>query len=143
VYPSFIYYNKTLFDEAQLPYPPHEVGEQYDGQDWTWETVRDLAMQLTVDSNGADATSADFDPDNVVQFGLDAQWTENDTRAWATIFGGAASVVADDGVTAQWPDNWRDGLQYFYDGIWVDHFIPSQTYVDAMSGGNTFQSGQI
>ena len=143
VYPSFIYYNKTLFDEAQLPYPPHEVGEQYDGQDWTWETVRDLAMQLTVDANGADATSAEFDPDNVVQFGLDAQWTENDTRAWGTIFGGAGSVVADDGVTAQWPDNWRDGLQYFYDGIWVDHFIPSQTYVDAMSGGNTFQSGQI
>ena len=24
IYPSFIYYNKDLFDEAGLPYPPHE-----------------------------------------------------------------------------------------------------------------------
>lgn len=143
VYSSFFYYNKTLFDEAELAYPPHEVGEQYDGQDWTWDTVRDLAMKLTVDANGNDATSADFDPENIVQFGLDAQFTENDARAWSTIFGGSGSVLADDGTTAQWPDNWREGLQFFYDGIWKDHFIPNQTYVQAMADGNTFQSGQI
>ena len=35
VYSSFIYYNKDLFDEADLPYPPHAVGEKYDGKDWT------------------------------------------------------------------------------------------------------------
>ncbi|MGP1675116.1 MAG: ABC transporter substrate-binding protein, partial [Candidatus Limnocylindrales bacterium] len=39
VYPSFIYYNKALFDEADLPYPPHKIGEQYDGKAWTWDTV--------------------------------------------------------------------------------------------------------
>ena len=143
VYSSFIYYNKTLFDEAQLDYPPHEVGEQYDGQDWTWDTVRDLAMKLTVDAGGNDATSAAFDPENIVQFGLDAQFTENDARAWSTIFGGSGSVLADDGTTAQWPENWREGLQYFYDGIWVDHFIPNQTYVQGLADGNTFQSGQV
>jgi multiple sugar transport system substrate-binding protein len=143
VYPSFIYYNKTLFDEADLAYPPHEVGEQYEGQDWTWETVRELAMQLTVDANGNDATSADFDPAAIEQYGLDAQFTENDTRAWSTIFGGSGSVVAGDGTTAQWPDNWREGLQYFYDGIWVDHFVPNQTAVQALADGNTFQSGLI
>ena len=27
VYPSFIYYNKKLFDEAGLAYPPHKVGD--------------------------------------------------------------------------------------------------------------------
>lgn len=143
VYPSFIYYNKALFDEAGLPYPPHEVGEQYDGQDWTWETVRELAMQLTVDANGNDATSADFDPESIEQYGLDAQFTENDARAWATIFGGSGSAVADDGTTAQWPENWREGLQYFYDGIWTDRFIPDGTAVQAMADGNTFQSGRI
>ncbi|MGZ8481471.1 MAG: ABC transporter substrate-binding protein [Candidatus Limnocylindria bacterium] len=143
VYPSFIYYNKTLFDEAQLAYPPHEVGEQYEGQDWTWETLRELALQLTVDANGNDATSAEFDPENVEVYGLDAQFTENDTRAWSTIFGGSGSVVADDGSTAQWPDNWREGLQFFYDGIWVDHIIPNQTAVQALADGNTFQSGLV
>jgi len=142
VYPSFIYYNKTLFDEANLPYPPHKVGEQYEGQDWTWETAAELARKLTVDAAGNDATSADFDPENIVQYGLDAQWTENDARAWATVFGGSGSALADDG-TAQFPDNWRTGLEFYYDGIWNGHFIPDKAAVDGMSGGNTFQSGQI
>ncbi|MEO6059042.1 MAG: extracellular solute-binding protein [Candidatus Limnocylindria bacterium] len=143
VYSSFFYYNKSLFDEAGLSYPPHEVGEQYEGEDWTWATVRDLAMQLTVDADGNDATNAAFDPDNIVQFGLDAQFTENDARAWSTIFGGSGSALAADGTTAQWPENWRDGLKFFYDGIWVDHFIPNGTAVQGLADGNTFQSGQV
>src|SRR5918999_477271 len=143
VYPSFIYYNKTLFDEAELPYPPHEVGEQYEGQDWTWEAVRDLALRLTVDANGNEATSPDFDAASIEQLGLDAQFTEQDARAWSTIFGGSGSAVADDGTTAQWPDNWRTGLQFYYDGVWQDHFVPNQTAVQALADGNTFQSGLI
>jgi multiple sugar transport system substrate-binding protein len=144
VYPSFIYYNKSLFDEAELAYPPHEVGEQYEGEDWTWETVRDLAMKLTVDANGNDATSADFDPSSIEVWGLDAQFTNNDPRAWSTIFGGSGSIVADDGTTAQWPDNWREGLQFFYDGMWTDHIIPTKPELDAIEpGGNSFQTGRI
>ncbi|HEY7464297.1 MAG TPA: extracellular solute-binding protein [Candidatus Limnocylindria bacterium] len=144
VFPSFIYYNKTLFDEAQLPYPPHAVGEQYDGKDWTWETLRELAMQLTVDTDGNDATSPDFDGDSTDIWGLDAQFTNNDPRAWSTIFGGSGSIVADDGATAQWPDNWRDGLQFFYDGMWTDQFIPTKPELDAIEpNGNSFQTGRI
>jgi multiple sugar transport system substrate-binding protein len=143
VYSSFIYYNKTLFDEAELPYPPHAVGEQWNGKDWTWETVRELALQLTVDTDGNDATSADFDAANIDVFGLDAQFTENDARAWSTIFGGSGSALASDGKTAQWPDNWRTGLKFFYDGMWKDHIIPTQTANQALADGNTFQSGRI
>ena len=51
--------------------------------------------------------------------------------------------MAADGTTAQWPDNWRTGLQYMYDGIWKDHFIPDATAVKALADGNTFQSGRI
>lgn len=143
VYPSFIYYNKTLFKKAGLPEPPHKVGDKYDGKDWIWATVAELVKKLTVDSAGNDATSAAFDPTKTVQYGLDAQWTENDARAWSTIFGGSGSAVAADGTTAQWPDNWRTGIQFYYDGIWKDHFIPAKPAVDGMAGGNSFQSGQI
>jgi multiple sugar transport system substrate-binding protein len=144
VYPSFIYYNKSLFDEAELAYPPHEVGEQYEGQDWTWDAVRDLALQLTVDGAGNDATSPDFDPSSIEVWGLDAQFTNNDPRAWSTIFGGAGSIVADDGTTAQWPDNWREGLQFFYDAMWTDHIVPTKPELDAIEpGGNSFQTGRI
>ncbi len=146
VYSSFIYYNKDLFDEAGLPYPPHEVGAQYEGKPWNWATTRELAMKLTVDADGNDATSPDFDPDNIEQYGLDAQMVENDTRAWSTIFGGSGSAVGDDGTSAQWPDNWRQGLQYWYDGVWTDHFIPAKPAVDAITGSttdsNTFQFGR-
>ena len=142
VYSSFFYYNKSLFEEAGLAEPPHEVGAQYEGKDWTWATVRDLALKLTVDANGNDATSGDFDPDNIVQYGLDAQFTDNDARSWSTIFGGSGSAVADDG-SAQWPDNWRAGLQFLYDAIWKDHITPDQTANQALADGNTFQSGRI
>ena len=144
VYPSFIYYNKALFDEADLPYPPHEVGEQYEGQDWTWEAVRELALQLTVDGDGNTADSPDFDPATIEVWGLDAQFTNNDPRAWSTIFGGSGSIVGDDGATAQWPDNWRDGLQFFYDGMWTDRIIPNKAELDAIEpGGNSFNTGRI
>ncbi|HLA16386.1 MAG TPA: extracellular solute-binding protein [Candidatus Limnocylindrales bacterium] len=144
VYPSFIYYNKALFDEADLPYPPHDVGEQYDGKDWTWATLRELALQLTVDADGNNAASADFDPSAIEAWGLDAQFTNNDPRAWSTIFGGSGSIVADDGTTAQWPDNWRDGLQFFYDAMWTDHIVPTKAELDAIEpNGNSFQTGRI
>ena len=34
-------------------------------------------MKLTVDKNGNDATSAGFDPDNIVQWGFDSQYMDN------------------------------------------------------------------
>jgi multiple sugar transport system substrate-binding protein len=143
VYPSFIYYNKSLFAEAGVAEPPHAVGEKYEGEDWTWETVRELALKLTVDTNGNDATSASFDPANIDVYGLDAQFTENDARAWSTIFGGSGSAVGSDGKTAQWPDNWRTGLKFFYDAIWTDHIAPNQTAVQSLADGNTFKSGRV
>ena len=69
-YPSFVYYNKELFDEANLPYPPTKVGDLYEGKPWDMEAVRQLGMKLTVDKNGNDATSADFDPDEHRPVGL-------------------------------------------------------------------------
>ena len=76
-YPSMLWYNKKLFDEAKLPYPPTKVGDLYDGKPWDMAAVRELGMKLTVDKNGNDATSADFDPTNVVQWGFDSQWADN------------------------------------------------------------------
>ena len=46
-----LFYNKTLFDEAGIPYPPH--------RGWTWEEIREAALALTVTSD-----------DEVRQFGL-------------------------------------------------------------------------
>ena len=47
VYPSAIFYNKSLFDAAKLPYPPHRFGEPYaDGDPWTIEKMEEIATSI-------------------------------------------------------------------------------------------------
>jgi multiple sugar transport system substrate-binding protein len=147
VYPSYIFVNKDLFDEAGLAYPPQKVGEKYtmpDGSkvDWTWDTVRKIAMLLSVDKNGKDATQAGFDPANQTQFGFEFQWTEG--RRLASAFG-AGSLVGPDGKTAQFPDVWKAGWKWYYDGIWKDHFIANDTErnSDLLAKGNSLSSGHV
>ena len=137
VYPSFLYFNKDLFDEAGLPYPPTKVDEKYDGKDWTVDTLREVAMKLTVDANGNDATSADFDATKVVQWGFDMQYADNSPRAEASLWGGN-TFVSDDGKTAVIPDSVRTGEKWFNDGVWKDHFIPSNAQIqsDLLDKGN-------
>ncbi len=143
-YPSFIYYNKKLFDEAKLPYPPTKVGDLYEGKPWDMEAVRQLGMKLTVDKNGNDATSADFDPANIVQWGYDMQWADDRSDTEATPFG-ASSVVGADGKTATITDQFKTGLKWFNDGVWKDHFIPTKPAIDSdlLGKGNPFQSGNL
>ena len=143
-YPSMVYYNKKLFDEAKLPYPPTKVGELYNGKPWDMEAVRELGMKLTVDKNGNDATSADFDPENIVQWGFDMQWADDRADSEATIFG-ASSVVGADGKTAEITPQFTQGLKWFNDGVWKDHFIPTSAAIqsDLLGKGNPFQSGNL
>jgi multiple sugar transport system substrate-binding protein len=143
VFPQVIYYNRDLFDEAGLDYPPHAFGEAYaDGEPWDFAKARELAMILTVDANGNDANSPDFDPDNIVQFGFAEQWL-GDTRRLATMFG-SGSIIDENGQ-AQMPENWRASLQWTFDGQWVDHFIPNsdQEGSDLLAAGNPFDSGNV
>jgi multiple sugar transport system substrate-binding protein len=144
VYPSYLFYNKDLFDEADLPYPPSKIGEMYEGKPWDMEAVRQLGMKLTVDKNGNDATSADFDPENIVQWGFDVQYHDGSARAETAMFG-AGSPVADDGTTAQVPDYIANGEKWFNAGIWTDHFIPTANQVAStlLNGGGEFASGNL
>ncbi len=148
IYPSFVLYNKDLFDEAGLNYPPAAYGEPYvwpDGTEaeWNMDTLKEVSMLMTVDANGNDATLEEFDTENIVQFGWMNQWT--DPRGIGTFFG-AGSLVADDGVTAQIPDEWQAAWKWTYDGWWNDWFIPNGPYGGAdflQSGGGPFGSGNM
>ncbi|TME32943.1 MAG: extracellular solute-binding protein [Chloroflexi bacterium] len=142
VFPSYIYFNKDLFDEAGLPYPPQNFGDTYQGKEWNWDTLRDLAKQLTVDDKGNDATSADFRPDNIVQFGFDLQYG-TDPRAMATPFG--ANRLIDSEGRAQVPSNWLTAWNFFYDGMFKDHWMPNDPYriSDLFGKGSVFNSGHV
>jgi len=56
-----MYYNKDIFDAAGIEYPT---------KDWSWEKLREVAIQLTVDTSGRTPSDAGFDPENIERFGL-------------------------------------------------------------------------
>jgi multiple sugar transport system substrate-binding protein len=147
-FPSFMFFNKDLFDEAGLPYPPqgygadgtavYGEGTEYEGP-WDFDKVAELGAILTVDANGNDALSPDFDPENTVQWGFIWQWTDRLFQQGS--FWGAGYPLADDG-TADLPAVWEDEYHWYYDAVWGTGIAPSQAEIDAM-GGNAFQSGNV
>jgi multiple sugar transport system substrate-binding protein len=144
VYPSYIFYNRDLFDEAGLEYPPHEWGADYaDGEPWDIAKMEELAMVLTVDANGNDANSPDFDPENIVQFGYHTVWSDGPKTDCAALFG-ADNFVDTDG-NSYMSDAWRDCVRWYYEGMHEKHFIPNATYEisDLLGNDNTFDSGNL
>lgn len=87
--PMVIYYNTKAFERAGVE--PPTAG-------WTWEEFRETAQKLTLDANGNNATSPDFDPENVVQWGFRVrrfafEWLY---RVWQN----GSDVISPDGTTA-------------------------------------------
>ncbi len=147
IYPSALFYQRDMFDEADLNYPPHQYGAKYkwkDGteEEWNYDTLRKLALMLTVDKNNKDATDSAFDTKNIVQYGYEPQY--QDLRAVGSYFG-ADTFVAPDGKTAQIPPQWAAAWKWVYDGIWKDHFIPNGPTRESQEygQGNPFNSGKV
>ncbi|MEO8612218.1 MAG: extracellular solute-binding protein [Chloroflexota bacterium] len=147
VYPSFMMFNKKLFDEADLAYPPKNYGDQYvatDGtkSDWTLDTVEGLAKILTVDSAGNDATMDEFDNTQIVQWGFGVSHT--DMRGRDTLFGAANFVDADGKAVI--PEQWRKAENWYHDAMYGKQaFYPSGAYSssDLLAAGNWFGSGHV
>ncbi len=64
VTPSLMY-NVDMFTAAGLELPPTKAEEA-----WTYDQMLETAKQLTLDRNGNNAASPDFDPENIVQYGI-------------------------------------------------------------------------
>lgn len=148
IYPSALFYKAGLFEEAGLAEPPHKYGEKYrwpDGREveWDYDTIRELALKLTVDKNGKDATQAGFDPKSIVQYGFEPQ--RDDVRGLAAYFG-AGTLAASDGTTVAIPPAWSAAWKWFYDATWTDHFVmtgPVYESTEFNGGGYSFFSGRV
>ena len=142
IYPSFLFYNKDAFDAAGLDYPTHD----YADTSWNIETLRDLAMKLTLDANDKTPNDPDFDPSTIKQWGYADTWT--DMRGQLTMFGAPdqGRPTTDDYKTATLNAPERVfGAQWIHDGVFKDHFIPDaagQSAIDS-TGADPFGSGQI
>ncbi|MBN1439620.1 MAG: extracellular solute-binding protein [Anaerolineales bacterium] len=123
-FPSALFYNKALFDAAGIPYPPHSWESDYQGKPWTFDALRRIGMQMTLDASGRNAADPGFNPAETVQWGYYSQWPNDIRGQW--IFLGAASMVGGDG-SAVIPDIWRRAAEWHYRGMWNDHFLPTGT----------------
>ena len=142
LYPSFIFYNKDAFDAAGLEYPTTD----YADTSWNIDALREMAIQLTLDTNDNTPNDPDFDPAAIKQWGYADTWT--DMRGQLTMFG-APSIgrpTSDDYKTAQVNSpEWVWGAQWLRDGIHKDHFIPDaagQSAIDADTG-DPFGGGHV
>jgi multiple sugar transport system substrate-binding protein len=148
IYPSVMFYKASLFKEAGLAEPPHQWNSNYTMPDgsvvpWNYDTVRKLALILTVDKNGKDATESGFDPENIVQWGFEPQ--RDDLRQTGAYWK-AGSFMSADGKTVQIPDAWAAAWHAFYDGIWKDHISvtgPQFLNTDFNPNGYPFFTGKV
>jgi multiple sugar transport system substrate-binding protein len=151
VFPGAMYFVPALFDEAGLNYPPQVYGEKYkmpDGSevDWNWDTITQVAKLLTVDKNGNDATSADFDPTQIVQVGYNPQWQS--IQSIGTFYGGAEKIYSGDAkgsYKSTIPDSWKEAFKWYYDGMWGEQpFIATGPLAGSPEflAGNVFNSGK-
>jgi multiple sugar transport system substrate-binding protein len=157
-FPSMTYYQREMFDEAGLNYPPDAYGKPYvmpGGKEveWNYDTLTNLAKVLTVDTDGNSpleidendefVPNPDFDATKIVQYGYVPQY--QDPRAIGS-FWSPGRLVADDGKTAQIPDAWAKAWQWYYDGMWGDQpFIPTFPVIQSpeFGTGNPYNSGKV
>lgn len=141
IYPSFVYVNETIFNDAGVELPPLEHGA------WTWSDLREKAIMLTQDANGYYADEAEFDPEAIEVYGYYPFWTN--FRASVILFSpedGGVQLNDDGSVTATFnQEAIQQAVQFYHDGIFVDHFIPNADAEASIGEGvtNPFVSGRI
>jgi len=128
---SSFYINTALFEAAGIPVPQ---------EGWTWDDALNIALQLTLDANGNNAASPDFDPNNVVQWGIDivndGWWRamQSYLQAWGT------ETISEDGATTTGilnSDAAVTALEWYRDLVFKHHVAPSGTVIGGVTTGMT------
>src|SRR5664279_4207012 len=136
---SAFYINKAMFAAAGIPLPK---------QGWNWNDVLTITEQLTLDKNGNNATSPDFDPTNIVQWGTDII-----TQGWwrgyqSYLYSWDAHTISADGSTTVGylnSDNAVKAWEFYRDLVFKYHVAPTVNQIGSVQGGRVqmFQDGKI
>ncbi len=119
-----VYYNKKLFDAANIPYP--QAG-------WTWEQFRDIAKQLTI-TEGSKTTQYGANLD------LGKDWVE------PFIVSNGGSYLSEDGTTAVGylnGDKTVDAFEKIWELYNVDKVAPNPAEMMALKGIDLFATGKV
>ena len=116
-----MYYNKDMFDEAGVSYPPADAGNA-----WTWDEFVSVARQLTFDAKGNNADSPDFDTNNIVQYGCMVENLTWQLEVWCLSNG--SGFYNEDGSSVTITDSAAiDAIQKVADLHLVHHVAPLST----------------
>lgn len=128
-----IYYNKTMFDAAGVPYPK---------PDWTMQEFQEIALALTVDANGVKAGQAGFDANNIKQWGFNwfnpLPFDSEQARAW--VLANGADWYNEDYTESRLNDpKVLEVLKMFQQMRCEQHSIPTPS--QAQGQGDPFRAG--
>jgi len=134
IYPSVLFYNVDMYDKAGVEYPPHK----FETEGWTYDALVQKAQLLTLDGNGNNATSPDFDPGNIVQFGWDG-WDWFGASDIIMKFGGNLKGLSTDFKKAELTTKpVMDAYQFEYDTVWKYYVRPNGEQVGALFADDPF-----
>ncbi len=111
------YYDRKAFADAGVTPPPANAADA-----WDWDTFVNVAQQMTLDKNGNNALSPDFDANNIVRYGVMLCPDFWQLEVWSVMNGGAW-YDADGNVTINTPEA-MEGLQRIADLSLVYHVAP-------------------
>lgn len=97
--PYMMFYNRKIFDEKGIDYPPATVEEA-----WAWDDFIEIAKQLTIDESGNTAADEGFDADNIQTFGLDLPRWGGSWRVYSPGLWQNGSEVYSENETTFFPD---------------------------------------
>jgi len=140
VYPSVTFVNEDLFDAAKIAYPP----KQYGDSTWTMQKMIEIGQQMTLDQNGNNAASPNFDPTKITQWGWGG-WC-GPFRTVPGKFGGNPLGMSADYKHAEMnTGGYLEGMQFLYDSIYTTHIRPSSLDEGSTFTGMdfTFESGKV
>ncbi|MGH2557983.1 MAG: ABC transporter substrate-binding protein [Thermomicrobiales bacterium] len=123
--PMVIYYNPRAFEKAGVPVPT---------ADWNWDDLLEKAKLLTIDSEGRNAADAEFDAENIVQYGFRVrqfvyEWIYH---VWAN----GSDVISEDGTTVSGfldsPET-IETIQFLRDLVLEHHVSPPPSTLDQLN----------
>jgi multiple sugar transport system substrate-binding protein len=133
--PEVVYYNKTMFDTAGLEYPTDE---------WTYDQMRETAKLLTLDAAGHNATEAEFDPTQVVQWGWNSTPSNVFSRHYIQVRGADYCTNPDCTITDFTSPAVVEAFRFWADMAQVDYSAPYDVYSGGQTGvpGDPFVAGK-